>query len=313
MNSRKGRAGYAMVASSLLILAGCGGSGSSPSGSGIGFFSLAVSDGPVHDAEKVCITFDSVEFKPAGDVRSFTVVLDPPEKINLLDFQGGNAAPILEREEVPAGAYEWVRLGVDASKGSNGGAGDTGGEACDGEASYIVMDDGSVNNLYVPSGNQTGLKLVRGFTVPVNGSIDATADWDLMQSVTAPPGLAPDVILKPTIRLVDNVDVGTLAGLVANDLATAADCDPSVYVFNDGVTPNAISTDADDPEDPVATAMVNEQMNNDGTTTYHYEIGFLLAGRSYEAAFTCDGESFEPVDGKPADIGAQQVTTVDFP
>jgi len=313
MSSRKRRTLYTTMASSLLILSGCGGSGSGLDGTETGFVTIAISDGPVHDAEKVCITFDSVELKPAGNGRSFTIDLDPSEKINLLDFQGANAAPILEREEVPAGAYEWVRLGVDANKGSNGGAGDTGGAECDGEASYIVMDDESVHNLFVPSGNQTGLKLVAGFVVPVNGSIDATADWDLMQSVTAPPGLDPDVILKPTIRLVDNVEVGTLAGLVANDLVNDVGCDPSVYVFNDGVTPNAITTDADDPEDPVATAMVNEQMNNDGTTTYHYEIGFLLAGRSYEAAYTCDGESFEPVDGKPADISAQQVTTVDFP
>ncbi len=309
MNSRESRTVCTIMASSLLVLAGCGGSGS---GSPTGFFSLGVSDGPVHDAEKVCITFDSIEFKPVGDVRSFTIDLDPPEKVNLLDFQGADAAPILEREELPAGDYEWVRLGVDANMGSNGGAGDTGGDACDGDASYIVMDGGSVHNLFVPSGDQTGLKLVEGFTVPVNGSIDATADWDLMQSVTTPPGLDPDVILKPTIRLVNNVEAGTLAGLVANELATAVDCDPSVYVFDDGVMPNAITTDSDDPDDPVATAMVNEQMNNDGTTTYHYEIGFLLAG-SYEAAFTCDGESLEPVDGRPANISAQQITTVDFP
>lgn len=52
--------------------------------------------------------------------------------------------------------------------------------------------------------------------------------------------------------------------------------------------------------------------NNDGTTTYHYEIGFLLAG-SYEAAVTCDGSIFEPANGKPAEISAQAVTTVDFP
>jgi len=310
MNCRDGSRVCTMTALSLMVVAACGGSGSP--GDETGFLSLGVSDGPVHDAEKVCITFDSIEFKPAGDAQSFTIDLDPPEKINLLDYQGANAAPILENEELPAGDYEWVRLGVDASMGSNGGAGDTGGDACDGEASYIVMDGGSVHNVFVPSGDQTGLKLVNGFTVPINGSIDATADWDLMRSVTAPPGLAPDVIVKPTIRLVNNVEVGTLAGVAAEELATAADCDPSVFVFNDGVTPNAIAGDGEDPDDPVATGMVHAQANNDGTTTYHYEIGFLLAG-SYEAAFTCDGTSFEPVDGKPADITAQQVTTVDFP
>lgn len=310
MEARNGFRTVALAAA-FLLLGACGGSGSNSATEGTGLLSLGVSDGPIHDAEKVCITFDSLEFKPK-DGRSFVVNLDPATKVDLLDFQGANAAPLLTNEEVPAGEYAWVRLGVDASRGSNGGMGDTGGPGCDGEASYIVMNGGTTHNLFVPSGDQTGLKLVSGLTVPVNGSIDATAEWDLAKSVTAPPGLSPDVILKPTIRLVDNLEVGTLVGQVSADLATAPDCAPSVFVFDDGITPNAISSDTDDPNDPVATALVDEQMNNDGTTTFHYEIGFLTAG-SYEAAFTCDGETFTPVDGKPAAINARATTAVDFP
>ena len=55
----------------------------------------------------------------------------------------------------------------------------------------------------------------------------------------------------------------------------------------------------EDPDDPVATAIVNEQMGADEMIEYHYTIGFLLAGE-YEAAFTCNGTDFEPVGGKPA-------------
>jgi hypothetical protein len=58
--------------------------------------------------------------------------------------------------------------------------------------------------------------------------------------------------------------------------------------------------------------MVKARMNGDGSTSHHYEIGFLTAG-NYEVAFTCDGENFEPAEGKPAEIASQQVTTVDFP
>jgi hypothetical protein len=299
-----------LTAAGLLSLAGCG-SGSS-SGDETGFLSLGISDGPVHDAQKVCITFDEIEFKK-GDGAPFVVELDPAEKVNLLDFQGANAAPILIDQELPAGDYQWMRLGLDAELGSNGGAGDTGGIMCDGEGSYIVMDDQSVYNLYVPSGAETGLKLVSGFTVPVNGSADFTAEFDLMQSITEAPGLQPDLTLRPTIRLVNNVEVGMLTGEVAGELATAEACTPSVYVFDDGVTPNAIDTgEVADPKDPVATAMVNEQTNNDATTTFHYTVGFLLPGH-YEVAFTCDGETFAPEAGKPAEILVQEVTTVDFP
>ena len=303
-----------LTSAGLVMMAGCGSSSSSTpeEETQTGFLSLGISDGPVHDAQKVCITFDEIEFKKA-DGAPFIVQLDPSEKVNLLDFQGANAAPILMGEELPAGNYEWMRLGVDASLGGNGGGGDTSGIMCDGEGSYIVMEDQSVYNLYVPSGAETGLKLVSGFTVPVNGSADFTAEFDLMKSITAPPGLQPDVVLKPAIRLVNNVEVGTLTGEVTGDLVTAEACTPSVYVFDDGVTPNAIETGEDiDANDPIATAMVNEQTNADATTTYLYTVGFLLPGQ-YEVAFTCDGETFEPEAGKPAEILAQEVTTVDFP
>lgn len=305
---------FTAAAVAFFSLAGCSGtdSGSDLStGADTGFLSLGISDGPIHDAEKVCITFNEIEFK--GDGEPFIVNLDPAEKVNLLEFQGANAALILINEELPAGNYEWLRLGIDAVVGTHGGAGDNGGVLCDGEASYIVMKDGTVYNLYVPSGAETGLKLVSGFTVPVNGSADFTAEFDLMQSITAPPGLQPDVVLRPTVRLVNNTEVGTLTGQVANDLATAAGCAPSVYVFADGVKPNAIdSGEVADPDDPIATAMVNEQTNDDGSTTHHYTVGFLLAG-AYEVAFTCDGETFLPEAGTPADIVALELTTVNFP
>ncbi|MDH5622180.1 MAG: DUF4382 domain-containing protein [Gammaproteobacteria bacterium] len=298
----------------LVVLAGCGGGGSGESAM-TGFLSLGVSDGPIHSAQKVCITFDAVELKSASETT--LIPLDPPRKVNLLAFQGANAAPLLIDEEVTAGDYQWMRLGVDAVRGTNGGIGDTGGDGCDGEASYIVMDDGNVYNLYVPSGANTGLKLVSGFTIPANGSPDFTAEFDLARSITAPPGLSPDVILKPVIRLVNNVEVGTLTGIVATELATAEACEPSVFVFDDGITPNPIGIDDNpestetDPNDPVATAMVNEQMNNDGSVEWNYTIGFMLAG-DYEVAFTCDGMTFEPVDGKPALIEVNSTTVVDF-
>lgn len=310
MTSMRIKCVFALMVTTLLPLAGCGSSGSSEDDS-TGMLSLGISDGPIHDARKVCITFDEIEFK--GEGAPFVVSLDPAEKVNLLDFQGNNAAPILYREELPAGNYQWMRLGIDAVTSSNGGIGDTGGDACDGEASYIVMSDGGVYNLYVPSGAETGLKLVSGFTVPANGSADFTAEFDLMQSITAPPGMLPDVVLRPTIRLVNNVEVGTLTGEVAGELVTTGTCTPSVYVFDDGVTPNAFDDgDVADPEGPVSTAMVNEETNDEAISVYSYTVGFLLAGE-YEVAFTCDGETFEPAIGKGATIAAQELTTVDFP
>ena len=288
-------------------LVACGGSSSSGE---TGLLSLGVSDHPIHDAVKVCITFDDVELKPAGDGPAFTVDL-PVTKVNLLEFQGMNAAPLLFQEEVPAGDYAWMRLLIDASFGSNGGLGDTGDPlVCDGEASYIVMADenNTVHNLYVPSGDQTGLKL-SGFTVPANGTADFTAEWDLMKSIATPPGLDPDVVLKPHIRLVDNTEVGTLRGAVSMALAGAEGCAPAVYVF-DNSDPNASDVVAGEQ---VTSAIVNPVDENDLTLGYDYEIGQLLVG-SYEAAFSCDdGATFEePVEGNPFDIAVGDITERNF-
>ena len=62
INSHKIRnvsAPLSVLAGAMFALAGCGGGGS---GESTGIVSLAVSDAPIHDAEKVCIRFDGVEF-----------------------------------------------------------------------------------------------------------------------------------------------------------------------------------------------------------------------------------------------------------
>jgi len=300
---------FVVVASAGLVA--CGGSSSPGASPGdTGFLSLGVSDHPIHDAVKVCITFDDVELKPAGGGPAFTVDL-PETKVNLLDFQGMNAAPLLFQEEVPAGDYAWMRLLIDASRGSNGGLGDSGDPTlCDGAASYIVMgkdENTTIHNLFVPSGDQTGLKL-SGFTVPANGTADFTAEWDLVKSITAPPGLDPDVILKPHIRLVNNAEVGSLRGSVATGLVDVEGCAPTVYVFDDS-TPDASDIVAGEE---VASAIVSAVDDSDPTLGYEYEIGQLLVG-SYEAAFSCDAVDFvEPTEGNPLDIVAGEITERNF-
>ena len=285
-----------------VLIAGCSGGSSSDSPT-MGRISLGVSDGPIHEATKVCITFNEIEFRRSSD--STVVTLDPPVKVNLLDFQGANAAPLLINQELPAGNYQQMRLGIDAVRGSNGGLGDGGGDDCNADGSYIVLPTGP-HNLYVPSGQQNGLRLVSGFTVPANGSADFTAEFDLMKSVTAPTGLEPDVILRPTIRLVNNVEVGTLTGVVSNELASANECEPSVFVFDEGVMPNPIDEEGAE-DDPVATALVNFE-----DVQFEYVVGYLLAG-NYNGAFTCDGETLEPENGKPVMIAAGQIAELPFP
>lgn len=301
---------FAVSLCALLVgLAGCGGSGSAEPVASTGSFSLGISDAPISGASKVCIAFTEIELHRQGE----SVILDVADTINLLEFQGGNAFPLLLNEQLEAGQYQWLRLGVDAVRSGGGGLGDgeSGVEgACDGAGSYIVIN-GAYTNLYVPSGAESGLKLVGGFTVPAGGSADFTAEFDLFKSITAPNGLQPDVVLRPTIRLVNNVEVGTLTGQVSNGLVNPVDqvieaaCDPWVHVFDN--PEGALVGD-----DSIASAMVSTETNNAAETEHNYTIGFLRAG-DYKAAFTCNGSDFEPAAGLDVTISPRTVTTVDFP
>jgi hypothetical protein len=80
-------------------------------------------------------------------------------------------------------------------------------------ASYVLDSNStSPHDLTIPSGAETGLKLIQGFTMPVGGVANFTVDFVLSKSLIAPQGQSPDYLLKPVLRLVDNAQVGTISG-----------------------------------------------------------------------------------------------------
>lgn len=265
--------GAGVILAGTAALAACGG-GSSSDGSGTGSLSLGVTDAPVDSARNVFVEFSSVTLKPA-DGEPFTVELDEPKQIDLLAQQNGNSELLLENEQVTAGAYDWVRLGVDLD-----GSRDT----------YLVLDDGGEHELEIPSGSQTGLKLVSGFSVRDGGSLDLTIDFDLRKSVVES---ADEYKLKPALRLVNNDEAGEIAVTATDTYVSDNQCgsDPSrqaVYVFEGGdVTPDDV--DGAEP-DPVTTVQVRDE---DADGTYAGTAGFLEAG-TYTVAYTCDPEDDDP-------------------
>jgi len=272
------------------LLAGCGsGGGSSGTSGGSGTLSLQVTDGPVYMAHHVYIQFHGIEIQPDSGARitlyycedpmdaTKTIVSDTacttpaaPKQIDLLALSGGLTDVLLDTYTLPAGHYSWIRLMVDTDGTLD---------------SYLVDSYDVVHELTIPSGAQTGLKLNRGFDVAAGGHADFTVDFDLSKSIhVTGTGIYE---MRPTLRLVNSIETGSIAGTVSTSLITTG-CTPAVYVFaGENVTPDDIDGIA---PDPVTTAKV--EMDNMGV--YRYKAAFLEPG-FYTVAFTCQAAQDDPM------------------
>jgi hypothetical protein len=268
----KTRTGFLMIfmiglSGLVLMLTACGGGGG---GSATGTLNLSLTDAPIDEAESVVVNFVGVELQPAGGERIMFDFTAPGEMcdgdpipcmIDLTDYTDGETVPLLDGVTVPAGQYSWMRLILDENPGH-------------------IMINGEQSPLQIPSGAQTGLKLHSGIVVAAGSVTDYTVDFDLRKSVHLPSCDGCDYKLRPTLRLIDNLEVGTLTGMVHTDLITA-ECSGAVYVFDGTV----IEPDDEDGEglgpDPIATTRVSM----DGA--YRYTVGFLPEG-DYFVTFTCD-------------------------
>jgi hypothetical protein len=266
-----------LFATSTVLLAACAGGdgGTSASGSGTGSLTLGVTDAPVDATTAVVVKFVAVELKPEkGEV--ITIRLSPAKSIDLLALAGGKSAALLDDHTVAAGKYEWIRLLIEAQHNQ--------------VSSYIDLQSGGRYPLFVPSGSETGLKLVRDFSVAAGGTSNFMIDFDLRKSVVAPPGQAPNYFLKPALRLVDNLAVGTIAGTVAGALMADA-CTPFVYAYaGAGEMPDDLDAAVAPDVDPLISVPVDLDAPSG---EYRYRISFLEAGQ-YTLSFTCDGANDTP-------------------
>ena len=278
----------ALLAASALALAACGGSDDKD-----GALTVKITDSPIDNATAVVVVFTGVELKPASGAPFSIDYCGPNDlpatcqkAIDLLQLQDGVTDTLLSNEQVPAGQYQWMRLKVRAERNLSG-------------ASYIRLDDGSEYPLFVPSGAQTGLQIVRPFVVAQGGVTRLVVDFDIRKSVIAPPGLAPNYLLKPTLRLVDELLTGTIRGQV--DLAALASeqglepqqtCQGGVYLFaGTGATPDDMDGGIDGDDPVVYRRLAPEPLDGDVAP---YMFPFVEAG-DYTIAFTCNFD----VDASP--------------
>ena len=85
-----------------------------------------------------------------------------------------------------------------------------------GEGSHVVVD-GESHPLDIPSGMQSGLKIIHPFTVIADGLFEATIDFDAQRSVHQ-TGMG-QYKLMPVIRMVENHLAGSIHGIVVPSAA----------------------------------------------------------------------------------------------
>ena len=310
-------------AAATVLLVACGGSSSdSMDSTKQGAIRLGITDAPVDSAERVVVQFTGVELVPAEGSgadetasdddsgnesdgtdaeseaedmsdSSSTILFEfeQARSIDLLNLQGSTRELLLDGETIPAGNYAQIRLLVQAEE--------------DGVFDSFIEIDGAQNELFIPSGAQTGLKLVRDFTVDESITSDFTIDFDLRKSVVFAPGRG--YILKPVLRLVATQQTGTVAGII----------DPAVF---DGQACSALPEDgyavyayagADVAADDLGSAI--EPVTSSGValnddSQFAYELGFLEAG-TYTLAATCTADADDvEADDDIAFVGAANVT-----
>jgi len=191
------------------LLAACGGSGAGGSAAP-GTLELQLVDAALPGFKAIYVTVDHIDVHPQqGD---WETVLTPMKTVNLLELVNGvqeSFAPVV----LPAGPYTQLRLVL-------GGLPDAGTNLQNNPhpfANYFISDLDQVEELKVPSGLQTGIKLVGGFTIASSQTTSLVLDFDASRSVVR-AGNSGQHLLKPTIKVVESA--ATVRGTVLDEAAT---------------------------------------------------------------------------------------------
>jgi len=259
---------------------------------------LSLTDAPTSLAgvQSVFITVTGVEVQPTNGA-SVTLNLSSPLTVDLLTLQQGSIAALVNSAQVPAGSYQWLRLILDTSAGKDYVLYCSTGTTC---ASPTHID------LTIPSGAETGLKVVRGFTMPANGAIHLVVDFSVARSIVPIPN-STAWHMKPVLRVLETDTVGSIAGKVSATALQAAHysktaCSstnpPTVYVYQaqsatTNVTPDDVFTGTEEasettPVQPVVTQVATYDSAS-GSATFNIQWLASDSGyNNYTVAFTCD-------------------------
>lgn len=278
------------------MLSACGGGGDSPSQTAP--LTLRVTDAPIDPTliDAVCVRFTRITVHYAGQeevtlnyspsptqVGPDTHCLDgsvwngqspvPPVRLNALG--GPLTVALAESLQIPVGRVTWIRLHFAAG-------------------SYVLETDGLQYDLGCPSCEPTDNNTGRGFKLNRTFEVESTGmalmvDIDLLKSLHED---ANGYVLRPTARIENTADLGTIAGSVAEGLiptdsrydGTTVETGCAVYVFSGS---GSAVDDLHENSSVVSSARVRF---NEASGQYGYAAA-ALPGGAYTVALTCGADN----------------------
>lgn len=232
-------------------LAACGGGGGGSDG-GQGTLSTSLTDSTTDEYQAVYVTIARVEVHH-DDEGSWETVAEPNKTYNLLELVNG-VRETLGIVTLDAGHYTQMRLiiGETPEVGSLNIF-----SVPHPYANYVIDLNDDDHELKVPSGTNTGLKIVNGFNINENQTTELILDFDAMRSVVK-AGKSGQYLLKPTIKVLTTSEYAIVSGqvtdadtvptpvegaLVTAQVADAAELDPKDQVVIEAGTVSNVDGD----------------------------------------------------------------------
>jgi hypothetical protein len=199
---------YWALAFCAILLWSCGGGSGGGTGASetTGTLSLSLTDASIDDLKAVYVTITEVHVHmPEGP---WQVVATPGATYNLLELING-VREELGISELPAGYYSQMRLiiGHTPDEGRNIL------EQAHPYANYVIDPEDTIHKLFVPSGHETGVKLVHGFFIYEDETTELIFDFSVAESIVV-AGRSGKWLLKPTIKVLENFAL--ISGQVKN-------------------------------------------------------------------------------------------------
>lgn len=225
----------------IFILTACGSGGGTGDG-GAGTLSLSLTDASCGSYAAVIVTIADVQVHLGGNDNNpnhWESVDMPirPLTIDLLELVNG-VREDLGLVDLAAGDYTQMRLIIGDEPNPNSHP----------FANYVITNTNptEIHELKIPSGSQTGIKIVQGFTIFDDQLTEVILDFDACRSIVQ-AGNSDQWLLKPTIKAADPATYAIIEGRVIDD----SDSNPPVGINDVLVTVQKYDANADFPEDEV--------------------------------------------------------------